>query len=156
MTNKLAGVQLSAAVTAGNTLGTAAWQLAPTETAIAPGVLRIAGAVVSATVNEISVAALFPEASVTVAIIVCWPRPSSVPGAGLWLMTNKLAGGQLSAAVTEDNTLGTAAWQSAATGTVSREGALRIVGGVVSATANESVPAVRLPEASVTVTMIGC
>ena len=71
-------------------------------------------------------------------------------------MTNKLAGVQLSAAVTEDNTLGTAAWQSAATETVSREGALRIVGGVVSATANESVPAVRLPEASVTVTMIGC
>ena len=71
MTSKLAGVQLSAAVTEDSTLGTAAWQLAPTETAIAPGVLRIAGAVVSATVNEISVAELFPETSVTVTLIVC-------------------------------------------------------------------------------------
>ena len=63
------------------TLGTAAWQVS---SALAGCVAEqiIVGALVSLTVKVVVQVALFPAASVAVTVIVCVPRPTSVPGAG--------------------------------------------------------------------------
>src|SRR5437867_4466259 len=98
MTSWLAGVQLSVASTLARTLGTAPWQFAVTDTVIGAGELRIVGGVVSTTANDTFAAEVLPEASVTLTAIVYWPVPSGVPAAGSWLITNWLAGVQLSVA----------------------------------------------------------
>ena len=76
-----AALQLSLTVTPLNTLGTAAWQL-PSVLAFGTGEQFTAGAVVSVTVNIVVQVALLPAASVAVTVIVCAPRPTSVPAAG--------------------------------------------------------------------------
>jgi hypothetical protein len=77
----LAALQPSLTLAPLITLGTAAWQLA---SALAPGAAAqiTLGAVVSVTVKVVVQVALFPAASVAVTVIVCVPRPTSVPAAG--------------------------------------------------------------------------
>ena len=76
-----AALQLSLTVTPLNTLGTAAWQL-PSVLAFGTGEQFTVGAVVSVTVKIVVQVALLPAASVAVTVIVCAPRPTSVPAAG--------------------------------------------------------------------------
>jgi hypothetical protein len=78
----LVGLQASLTATPPNTLGTAAWQ-APS--ALASGVAEqlTLGAVVSFTVKVVVQVALLPAASVAITVMVCTPRPTSVPAAGL-------------------------------------------------------------------------
>ena len=75
-------LQLSLALTPPRTLGTAAWQFA---SALALGVAEqiTVGAVLSVTTKLVVQVALLPAASVAVTVIVCEPRPTSVPAAGL-------------------------------------------------------------------------
>jgi len=76
-----AALQPSLTLTPPKTLGTAAWQVA---SALAPGTSEqiTVGAVLSVTVKLVVQVALFPAASVAVTVIVCVPRPTSVPAAG--------------------------------------------------------------------------
>src|SRR5881227_933176 len=92
------------------TLGTAAWQL---PSALAPGIgeQTTVGALLSLTVKVVVQLALFPAASVAVTVIVCVPRPTSVPAAGDWLKLIALDALQASLTLTPPMTLGTAAWQ---------------------------------------------
>src|SRR6266403_1486927 len=156
MTNWWAGVQMSVATTFGTTLGTEAEQLASTEAVIGPVVVTIVGAVVSTTLKETLAVETLPEASVTVTVIVCRPKPREVPAAGFWVMTNWLADVQLSVATTFGTTLGTEAEQLASTEAVIGLGVVTIVGAVVSTTLKETLAIEALPEASVTVTVIVC
>jgi hypothetical protein len=73
--------QLSLAVTPLRTLGTAAWQLAPALALVGAGQLTVGG-VLSVTVKLVVQPELLPAASVAVTVIVCVPRPTSVPAAG--------------------------------------------------------------------------
>src|SRR5438046_6620733 len=75
--------QLSLTVTPLRTLGTAAWQLAPPLALVAAGHVTVGG-VLSVTVKLVVQEALLPAASVAVTVIVCGPRPTSVPAAGDW------------------------------------------------------------------------
>jgi hypothetical protein len=75
----LAALQLS--LTLADTLGTAAWQLAPALTLGTAGQLTV-GAVLSTTVKVVVQLALLPAASVAVTVMVCAPKPTSVPAAG--------------------------------------------------------------------------
>ena len=77
----LAAVQLSLTVTPPRTLGTAAWQLLSALALLAAGQVTV-GAVLSVTVKLVVQVALLPVASVAVTVIVCAPRPTSVPAAG--------------------------------------------------------------------------
>src|SRR6266542_4252171 len=75
------GVQPSLTVTPLRMFGTAAWQVPSTLTfGIAEQVTT--GAVVSVTVNSVVQGPLLPTASVAVTVIVCVPKPTSVPAAG--------------------------------------------------------------------------
>ena len=76
-----AALHPSLTVTPLRILGTAAWQL---PSALAFGIAEqfTAGAVVSTTVKIVVQVALLPAASVAVTLIVCAPRPTSVPTAG--------------------------------------------------------------------------
>src|SRR5919197_113197 len=76
-----AGVHPSLTVTPLRTLGTAAWQLPST---LASGIAEhvTTGAVLSVTVNTVVQVPLLPAASVAVTVIVCAPKPTSVPAAG--------------------------------------------------------------------------
>ena len=76
-----AALHPSLTVTPLNTFGTAAWQL-PSPLAFGIGEQFTVGAVVSVTVKIVVQVALLPAASVAVTVIVCAPRPSSVPVAG--------------------------------------------------------------------------
>ena len=76
-----AALHPSLTVTPLNTLGTAAWQL-PSVLAFGMGEQFTVGAVVSVTVKIVVQVALLPAASVAVTVIVCAPRPTSVPAAG--------------------------------------------------------------------------
>ena len=76
-----AALHPSLTVTPLNTLGTAAWQL-PSVLAFGTGEQFTVGAVVSVTVKIVVQVALLPAASVAVTVIVCAPRPTSVPAAG--------------------------------------------------------------------------
>ena len=76
-----AALHPSFAVTPLITLGTAAWQL-PSVLAFGTGEQFTVGAVVSVTVKTVVQVALLPAASVAVTVIVCAPRPTSVPTAG--------------------------------------------------------------------------
>ena len=61
--------------------GTAAWQL-PSALAFGTGEQFTVGAVVSVTVKTVAQVALLPAASVAVTVIVCEPKPTSVPATG--------------------------------------------------------------------------
>ena len=71
----------SLTVTLLNTFGTAAWQL-PSVLAFGTGEQFTVGAVVSVTVKIVVQVALLPAASVAVTVIVCAPKPTSVPATG--------------------------------------------------------------------------
>jgi len=74
--------QLSVTVTPLSTFGTAAWQV-PSALAFGTAEQITLGAVVSLTVKLVVQVALLPASSVAVTVIVCVPRPTSVPAAGL-------------------------------------------------------------------------
>ena len=71
----------SLTVTPLNTFGTAAWQL-PSALALGIAEQFTVGAVVSDTVKIVAHVALLPAASVAVTVMVCEPKPTSVPAAG--------------------------------------------------------------------------
>src|SRR5438477_19284 len=106
----LVPLQLSLTVTPPNTFGTAAWQPPSALALVGAGQLTV-DTVASVTVNVVVQVALLPAASVAVTVIVCAPRPTSVPAAGDWLRVIAFVALQLSLAVTPPNTFGTAAWQ---------------------------------------------
>src|SRR6266478_4005665 len=91
--------QLSLAVTPLRMLGTAAWQLAPALALVAAEQVTVGG-VLSVTVKLVVQLALLPAASVAVTVIVCGPRPTIVPAAGLWLSVIAPVWLQLSLTVT--------------------------------------------------------
>src|SRR5438477_12902926 len=149
-----AALHPSLTVTPLTTLGTIALQL-PSVLAFGTGEQFTVGAVVSVTENIVVQVALLPAASVAVTVIVCAPRPTSVPAAGDWLRVVSLSALQLSLAVTLLNTFGTVAWQLLsvlAFGT----GEQFTVGAVVSVTVMIVVQVALLPAASVAVTVIVC
>src|SRR5216117_1471509 len=77
----LVPLQLSLALTAPSTSGTAARQFVPALTLVGAGQLTV-GAVSSVTVKVVVQVALLVAASVAVTVITCVPRPTSVPAAG--------------------------------------------------------------------------
>src|SRR2546429_6273137 len=77
----LVPLQLSLAVTPLNTFGTTAWQLPSALALVGAGQLTL-GIVASLTVNVVVQVALLPASSVAVTVIVCAPRPTSVPAPG--------------------------------------------------------------------------
>src|SRR5437763_10802929 len=121
----LVPMHLSLAVTPLNTFGTAAWQPASALALVGAGQLTL-GTVVSFTVNVVVQVALLPASSVAVTVMVCAPRPTSVPAAGDWLKVMPLVPLQLSLTVTPLNTFGTAAWQSASALTLVSAGQLTL------------------------------
>ena len=74
-------LQLSLTVTPLKIFGTAAWQL-PSALALGTAEQFTVGAVVSVTVKTVVQVALLPAASVAVTVIVCEPKPTSVPATG--------------------------------------------------------------------------
>jgi hypothetical protein len=78
----LVALQPSLTVTPPNTSGTGAWQFT---SALAGGVAEqlTVGAVASLTVKVVVQVALLVAASVAVTVMVCVPRPTSVPATGL-------------------------------------------------------------------------
>ena len=147
-------LQLSLAVTPLNTFGTAAWQPASALALVGAGQFTL-GTVVSFTVNVVVQVALLPASSVAVTVIVCAPRPTSVPAAGDWLKVIALVPLQLSLAVTPLNTLGTAAWQPASALALVGAGQFTL-GTVVSFTVNVVVQVALLPASSVAITVMVC
>src|SRR5438477_3658505 len=105
-----AALHPSLTVTPLTTLGTIALQL-PSVLAFGTGEQFTVGAVVSVTENIVVQVALLPAASVAVTVILCAPKPSSVPAAVDCLELIPLVALQLSLAVTPLNTFGIAAWQ---------------------------------------------
>src|ERR1051326_7124508 len=105
-----AGVQPSLTVTPLKILGTAAWQV-PSTLALGIAEQVTTGAVVSVTVKMLEQLALLPAASVAVTVIVCAPRPTSVPATGDCVTVMAPAGVQPSLIVSRLKILGTAAWQ---------------------------------------------
>src|SRR5947207_10428498 len=77
----LVSLQLSLTVTPPNTFGTAAWQLPSALALVGAGQLTL-GTLVSLTVNVVVQVALLPASSVAVTVMVCAPRPTSVPATG--------------------------------------------------------------------------
>src|SRR5207245_8081496 len=110
---------------------------------------------VSFTVNVVVQVALLPAASVAVTVIVCGPRPTMVPAAGLWVTVIALVWLQLSLTVTPLNTFGRAAWQLPLALALVGAGQLT-VGTVVSFTVNVVMQVALLPAGSVAVTVIVC
>ena len=76
-----AALHASLTVTPLSTFGTAAWQW-PSVLAFGIGEQFTVGAVVSVTVKIVVQVALLPAASVAVTVMVCAPKPTSVPVAG--------------------------------------------------------------------------
>src|SRR6059058_1842280 len=105
-----AALHASLVVTPLRIFGTAAWQL-PSALALGMAEQFTVGAVVSVTVKVVVQVALLPAASVAVTVMVCAPRPTSVPAAGDWLKAMALVPLQESLTVTPPNTSGTTAWQ---------------------------------------------
>src|SRR5205085_12214469 len=93
-----------------NTLGTAAWQPAPALSLVGAGQLTL-GTVVSVTVKVVVQVALLPASSVAVTVIVCAPRPTSVPAAGDWTMVIPLVPLQLELTGAAPSTTGKTAGQ---------------------------------------------
>jgi hypothetical protein len=150
----LGALQLSLTLAPPITLGTAAWQL---PSALASGAAEqiTLGAVVSVTVKVVVQVALLPAASVAVTVIVCVPRPTSVPAAGDWLKVMALAALQPSLTLAPPIILGTAAWQLPSA--LAPGAAEQItLGAVVSVTVKVVAQVALLPAASVAVTVIVC
>src|ERR1051326_801682 len=103
-------VHPSLTVTPARIFGTAAWQV-PLALALGMAEQLTVGGVESTTVNTLEQLALLPAASVAVTVIVCAPRPTSVPAAGDWTRVMLPAVVQPSVTVTPARILGTAAWQ---------------------------------------------
>jgi len=145
-----AAVQLSLALAA--TFGTGAWQFASALALESAGQFTV-GAVVSVTVKLVAQVALLPVASVAVTVMVCAPRPTSVPAAGDWLKVNPLVPLQPPLKVTPPRTSGTVAWQfaSALAFGVSEQ---TTVGVALPVTVKRVVQVTLLPAASVAVTVI--
>jgi len=145
-----AAEQLSLALAA--TVGTAAWQLASALALESAGQFTV-GAVVSVTVKLVAQVALLPVASVAVTVMVCAPRPTSVPAAGDWLKVIPLVPLQPPLKVTPPRTSGTAAWQfaSALAFGVSEQ---TTVGVALPLTAKRVMQVTLLPAASVAVMVI--
>src|SRR2546425_12714991 len=101
-----AALQLSLTVTPLNTFGTTAWQLPLALALVGAGQLTV-GAVVSFAVNVVVQVALLPAGSVAVTVMVCAPRPTNVPAAGVWLKVILPAPAQPPLTVTPLRTLGT-------------------------------------------------
>src|SRR5439155_22960672 len=101
---------------------------------------------VVSTVKVVVQLAVFPAASVAVTVIVCVPRPTSVPAAGDWLKLIALGALQASLTLTPPMTLGTAAWQlsSALAGCVTEQ---ITVGALVSLTVKVVEQVALLPAA---------
>ena len=149
-----AALHPSLTVTPLNTFGTAAWQL-PSALALGIAEQFTVGAVVSVTVKIVVQVALLPAASVAVTVIVCEPKPTSVPATGDWVTVIAPAALHPSLTVTPLNTLGTVAWQlpsALALGIAEQFTA----GAVVSVTVKLVVQVALLPAASVAVTVIVC
>src|SRR6266511_4172852 len=150
----LVGLKASFTLTPPNTSGTTAWQLA---SVLAPGTAEqtTLGAVLSVTVKLVVQVALLPAASVAVTVIVCVPRPTSLPAAGDWTSVIAFAALQPSLTLTPPSTLGTAAWQFASA--LAPDTAEQItVGAVLSVTVKLVVQVALFPAASVAVTVIRC
>ena len=150
----LVALQLSLVVTPANTFGTTAWQLPSALALVGAGQLTV-GTVVSFTVNVVVQDALLPASSVAVTVMVCVPRPTSVPAAGDWLKVIQLVPLQLSVAVTPFNTFGTTAWQLPSALALVGAGQLT-VGTVVSFTVKVVVQVALFPAASVALTVMVC
>src|SRR6266576_3767561 len=150
----LVPLQLSLALTAPNTSGTAARQFVPALTLVGAGQLTV-GAVSSVTVKVVVQVALLVAASVAVTVITCTPNPTRVPAAGDWLNVIPLVPLQLSLALTAPNTSGTAARQFVPALTLVGAGQLTI-GAVSSVTVKVVVQVALLVAASVAVTVITC
>src|SRR5213596_2704215 len=142
-----AALHASLVVTPLRIFGTAAWQLA---SALALGIAEqfTVGAVVSVTVKIVVQVALLPAASVAVTVMVCVPRPTSVPAAGDWLKVIPALPLQLSLAVTPFNRFGTTAWQLPSALALVGAGQLSL-GTLVSVTVNVVVQVALLPASSV-------
>src|SRR5438067_13747066 len=106
----LVPLQLSLAVTPLNTFGTAARQAPSALALVGAGQLTV-GTAVSLTVKVVVQVALLAASSVAVTVMVCVPKPTSVPATGDGRRVVALVALQLSLAVTPPNTSGTAAWQ---------------------------------------------
>jgi len=150
----LVELQLSFTVTPLRTFGTAAWQLALALALVAAGQLNVGG-VLSVTVKVVVQVALFPAASVAVTVIVCAPKPTSVPAVGDWVRIIAPGALQLSLTLAPLSTLGMAAWQFAFAAVLVAAGQVS-VGGVLSVTVKVEVQEVLLPAASVAVTVMVC
>src|SRR5881398_2942256 len=105
-----AALHPSLVVTPLRIFGTAAWQL-PSALALGIDEQFTVGAVVSVTVKIVVQVALLPAASVAVTVMVCAPKPTSVPAAGDSVTVIAEAALHASLTVTPLSTLGTAAWQ---------------------------------------------
>src|SRR5881628_2822953 len=150
----LVPLQLSLALTPPKTSGTAARQLVPALALEGAGQITV-GTVSSVTVKVVVQVALLVAASVAVTVIVCVPRPTSVPAAGLWLKVMPLVPLQLSLALTPPNTFGTAARQLVPALALLGAGQLT-VGTAVLFTVKVVVHVALLVAASVAVTVITC
>src|ERR671925_344026 len=150
----LVALQLSLTVTPPNTFGMAAWHV-PSALALEGAGQLTLGSVVSLTVKVVVQVALLPASSVAVTVIVCTPRPTSVPAAGSCVSVIALVALQLSLAVTPPSTFGMAAWQLPSA--LALEGAGQLtVGAVVSVTVKLVLQVELLPASSVAVTVIVC
>src|SRR5213078_3804534 len=134
--------------------GRTAWQLLSALALVGSGQLTV-GAVVSFAVKVVVQVALLPASSVAVTVMVCAPRPTSVPAAGDWTRVIPLVPLQLSLAVTPPNTFGTAAWQLPSALALVGAGQLTL-GTLVSVTVNVVVQVALLPASSVAVTVMLC
>src|SRR6266536_2702242 len=149
-----AALHASLTVTPLRIFGTAAWQLL---SALALGIAEqlTVGAVVSVPVKIVVQVALLPAASVAVTVMVCAPKPTSVPAAGDWLKAMALVPLQESLTVTPPNTSGTTAWQLPSVLALGIAEQFT-VGAVVSVTVKVVVQVALLPAASVAVTVMVC
>src|SRR5438034_10361465 len=105
-----AALHASLVVTPLRMFGTAAWQL-PSALALGMAEQFTVGAVVSVTVKMVAQVALLPAASVAVTVMVCAPKPTSVPAAGDCVMFFPTRRSSALLVVTPLRIFGTAAWQ---------------------------------------------
>src|SRR5436190_23875705 len=105
-----AALHASLVVTPLRIFGTAAWQL-PAALALGMAEQFTVGAVVSVTVKIVVQVALLPAASVAVTVIVCAPKPTSLPATRYPYTTLFRSALHASLVVTPLRIFGTAAWQ---------------------------------------------
>jgi hypothetical protein len=123
--------------------------LAGSETTIFVGQLSV-GAVVSLTVNVVEAVLLLPTASVATMVMVCVPRVTIVPAAGLCVMVSPASELQLSVTDVPETTFGMPDWQLPLAEATVAAGAV-ITGAVLSITVMVCVALELFPAASVAV-----